>query len=260
MNEKKIFFKNKKGQKIVALLAMPKQEKPPLVIIIHGFKGTKEYYPMANNAVQPFLDNGFAVLRIDCRGTGESDMEFRNMTIHTEAEDISTTIDFVKTLPINQNNIAIIAISMSASAVLIAKPKVKTIVFWGPGWKLGLGSYYDQPKYHKTVEEEGVWYVSLKDPYNREKIITPLVAGKELFKEMTTLDLTKELPKLSKIPTIIFRGEKDEVTGGTGDENVVKLMKSELKIIKDGDHNFLDKKAESELIKTTIDWFNKHLK
>jgi len=259
MNEKKIFFKNSKGQKIAALLAMPKEKNPPLIIIVHGFKGTKEHYPMVNNAIQPFLDNGFAVLRIDCRGTGESDMEFKDMTLYTEAEDILTTLEFVKTLPINQDKVGIIAISMSSSVAIIAKPKVKTMVFWGPGWKLGLGSYYDQPQHRKTIKEEGVWHVSLKNIYNRKKILKHLVAGKELFNEMLTLDLTKELPKLSNIPTLILRGDKDEVTGGTGDEKVVKLMKSELKIIKGGDHNFLEPEAEAELIKTTIEWLNKNL-
>ncbi len=259
MNEKKVFFKNSKGQKLAALLAMPKNKNPPIIIVVHGFKGTKDYYPMNNHAVGPLIDSGFAVLRIDCRGSGESDMEFKDMTLYTEAEDILTAVDYVKTLAIDKENIGIIAVSMAASAALIAKPKVKTIVFWGPGWKLGLGSYYDQPKYHKMIEEEGVWRVTMKQLPSK-KVIKELIAGKELFKQMLTLDLSKDLPKLRDTPTLILRGENDEVTGGTGDEKVVESMGSKLKMIKEGDHNFLDKSSEKDLINETIIWFKEKLK
>jgi len=256
MIEKKVEFYNSKNQKLVGILSLPDKKNPPIVIIIHGFKGSKEYYPFVNNSIKPFCDAGIAVLRIDCRGTGESDIEFRDMTIKSESEDISTAINYVKTLPIDKSKIALIGISMGAAAIILAiknNPDIKTLVFWGPAWYFGDHNYYDIPKNRKTIEEEGVFYVTAK--FTGQK----MVAGKNLFNEFTELDLTDYM-KFVKVPSLILRGSKDEVVGTRGDEKATKLLNAVFKIIEKGDHNFLDKDAENELINETLQWFKKWLK
>jgi len=253
MKEKKVEFYNNKNQRLVGLLSLPENKKPPIAIIIHGFKGTKEYYPFANNSIKPLTDNDIAVLRIDCRGSGESDLEFKDMTIKSESEDVLTAIDYVKSLDINSERIALIGISMGAVAILMTlkhKPSVKTLVFWGPSWNF---KYFDTSQNRKTIEEKGIFYV-------KQKLTgKPLIAGKELFKEMMTLDI-KPLMKSVKIPVLILRGSEDEVVGTGKDKEAVKLLNAEYKLIEKGNHNFMDKNSEKELIKQTLDWFKKWLK
>ena len=41
MLEKRVDFYNTKRQRIVGLLSLPKNRKPPIAIIIHGFKARK---------------------------------------------------------------------------------------------------------------------------------------------------------------------------------------------------------------------------
>jgi len=257
MKEEKVIFYNNKKQKLVGLLSIPDKEKLPIAIIIHGFKGTKEYYPFVNNSIKPLTDSGIAVLRIDLRGSGESDLKFKDMTIKSESEDVLTTIDYVKNLKnIDSKRMALIGISMGTAAILMAmehKPDVKTLVFWGPAWYFNGSRYYDTPQHRKTVEEEGVFYVTQGFTGKR------LVAGKELFKEITTLDI-RPFMKLVKMPVLILRGSEDEIVGTGRDKEAVKLLNADYKIIKKGDHNFTDKDSEKELIKLTIDWFIKWLK
>jgi hypothetical protein len=255
MREEKIIFYNNKNQKLVGLLSLPEDKKPPIAIIIHGFKGTKEYYPFVNNSIKPLTDNGTAVLRIDCRGSGESDLELKDMTIKSESEDVLTAIDYVKTLDVDSKRIALIGISMGTAAILMAmkyKPNIRTLVFWGPAWYFNGSKYYDTPQNRKTVKEQGVFYVSQKLTGK------PLIAGKELFKEMTTLDI-RPFMKFVKIPTLVLRGSEDEVVGLGKDKEAVKLLNAEYKLIEKGDHNFMDKQSEKELIRQTIEWFNKWL-
>jgi hypothetical protein len=257
MEEEKIKFYNNKNQKLVGLLSLPKNKKPPIAIIIHGFKGTKEYYPFVNNSIRPLTNSGIAVLRIDCRGSGESDLEFKDMTIKSESEDVLTAIDYVKSLKeIDSKKIALIGISMGTAAILIAmkyKPAIKTIVFWGPAWYFNGDRYYDTAKHRKTIKEEGVFYV-------KQKLAgKSLIAGKKLFKEITTLDI-RPFMKFVKIPVLILRGSEDEVVGTGRDKEAVKLLNAEYKTIEKGDHNFTDKNSEKELIKQTVDWFEKWLK
>ena len=258
MKEEKVIFYNNKKQKLVGLLSIPEKEKSPVAIIIHGFKGTKEYYPFVNNSIKPLTDTGIAVLRIDCRGSGESDSEFKDVTIKSESEDVLTAIEYAKDLKnIDSTKITLIGISMGAGAILLAmekKPKVKTLVFWGPGWYFGDGdNYYNRPEHRKTIKEEGVFYVT--QGFTGKK----MVAGKELFQEMSTLDI-RPFMKLVKIPVLILRGSEDEIVGTGRDKEAVRLLNAEYKIITKGDHNFIDKDSERELIKLTIDWFIKWLK
>ena len=257
MKEEKVQFLNNKNQKIVGLLSLPETKNPPVVIIFHGFKGTKEYYPFANNSIKSLTDAGIAVLRIDFRGSGESDLEFKDFTIKSESEDVLATIEYLKGLKnIDSERIALIGISMGAGAILLSmkeKPKVKTLVFWGPGWYFGDGSRYDTPEHRREVEEEGVFYVT--QGFTGKK----LVAGKELFHEMKTLDV-RPFMKLVEIPVLILRGAIDEIIRMADDKEALKTLKAEYKLIEKGDHNFTDEESEGQLIKLTVEWFNKWLK
>jgi len=257
MKEEKVEFCNNKNQKIKGLLSLPEKKNSPIVIVIHGFKGTKEYYPFSNNSIKPLTDEGIAVLRIDCRGSGESDLEFKDFTIKSESEDVLTTINYVKKLKnIDSERIALIGISMGAAAILLAmknKPKVKTLVFWEPAWYFKDGSRYDTSESRKTVKEEGVFYVT--QGFTGKK----LMAGKELLQEMSTLDV-RPFMKFVEIPVLILRGAMDEILRVVNDKEAVKILKAEYKIIGKGDHNFTDKESERELIKSTVEWLNKWLK
>ncbi|MDP3057783.1 MAG: alpha/beta fold hydrolase [bacterium] len=254
MKEIKIIIHNSKNQKIVGLLSYPDKNNLPIVIIVHGFKGTKEYYPFVNNSVECFAEAGIAVLRIDCRGSGESEGDFKEATIGSEAEDILTAIEFAKTHDkVDPKRIGIIGISMGAAAALFAlrkKLSVKALIFWGPMF-FGI-NYYDTPEHRKTIEEEGVFYVSQK--FTGKK----LTAGKELFNELKTLD-SSPVMKLINLPTLILRGSKEEVIEISQDKKAVKLLNADYKIIKNGDHNFTDKNSETELIKSTIAWCKEKL-
>jgi hypothetical protein len=256
VKEEKVIFYNEKNQKLVGLLTLPENKKPPIVVIIHGFKGTKEYYPFVNNSIKPLTDAGIAVLRIDCRGSGESDLEFKDMTIKSESEDVLTAINYIKTLDfVDSEKIALIGISMGAAAVLMAmknEPRIKTLVFWGPAWYFNGSDYYDTPEHRKTVKEEGVFYV--KQGFTGKMMI----AGKELFRELTSLDI-RPFMKFVKIPALILRGSEDKVVGLERDDEAKRLLNAEYKIIEKGDHNFIDKDSERKLIELTADWFKKWL-
>jgi len=258
MKEEKVVFHNEKSQKLVGLLALPENKKPSVVIIIHGFKGTKEYHQFANNSIKPLTDAGFAVLRIDCRGSGESDLEFKDMTIKSESEDVLTAINYVKKLKtVNSDKIALIGISMGTAAILMAmkeKPKVKTLVLWGPGWYFKGVKHYDTPEHRKTIKEEGVFYVRQSFAPRKK-----LIAGKDLFNEFITFDIRPFL-KFVKIPVLILRGSEDEVVGLEDDKEATKLLNAEYDIIERGDHSFIDKNSEKELIKLTVNWLKKWLK
>ena len=73
----------------------------PLVIMLHGFGGRMDAFPGGwmqewNDAL---IAAGFATLRFDFSGHGDSEGEFRDMTLFSEIEDAAAFLRWAMTLP-----------------------------------------------------------------------------------------------------------------------------------------------------------------
>ena len=69
------------GIELCAVLERPQAERCPLVIVLHGFTSTKDK-PHTLAACRAMRAAGFATLRFDLYGHGESGGEFRQHTLH----------------------------------------------------------------------------------------------------------------------------------------------------------------------------------
>ncbi len=256
MTEEKLYFENSNGIKLCGVLSNPTEDKQrPIIILCHGFCTSKESTTCIR--LEEILNESeFSSFRIDLFGHGESEGKFEDITVKSESEDVLTAIKYVKTLNVDKEKIALMGISMGADAILMAmekRPDVKTIVFWAPAWFFKDVYYYHTSENRKTVEEEGVFYVT------RQLTGQKMIAGKELFEEFRELDI-KPYMNFVEVPTLILRGSKDDVSTPEQDKEARELLNAEYVLIENGDHNFLDKRAEKELIEKTLNWFNKWLK
>ncbi len=77
-------------------------EKCPVAIIMHGFMANKEY-PLIANIADKLVAKGFATVRFDFNGHGESYGNFQDMTVLSELEDAKGIIKYVQTLPYTTN-------------------------------------------------------------------------------------------------------------------------------------------------------------
>jgi alpha/beta superfamily hydrolase len=72
-------------QQIVGILHLPKEKrKIPLVILVHGWSANKlgTWNAFFVKAARGFSKNGFAVLRFDFRGSGDSEGRFKTKPLH----------------------------------------------------------------------------------------------------------------------------------------------------------------------------------
>ncbi len=87
------------GIRLNASLDIPEQhaDKCPLVIVIHGFTGHMEERHIT--AVSRTLNKiGFATLRVDMYGHGNSDGQFENHTLYKWLTNAITVIDYARSL------------------------------------------------------------------------------------------------------------------------------------------------------------------
>lgn len=85
------------GIRLSAVVERPDSERSPLVIVLHGFTSTKDK-PHTIAACQAMREAGFATLRVDLYGHGESSGEFRNHTLHKWISNTLAVMDYARSL------------------------------------------------------------------------------------------------------------------------------------------------------------------
>ncbi len=142
--ERDVSFFNQ-GQLIRGILTLPEGQSRnvPLVLLFHGFTGQKDEMDVAgtNEAMfemtaRIFAENGIASLRIDFRGSGESEGAWEDTTFSGQISDAMAAISFVQSIPeINPNRIGVLGLSQGglvAAATAARDPRVKAAILWNP--------------------------------------------------------------------------------------------------------------------------------
>ena len=83
------------GVPLVGILERPSAEPGPLVIVLHGFTSSKDR-PHTLAACEAMHEAGFAALRFDLYGHGESGGEFRKHTLHKWISNTLAVMDWAR--------------------------------------------------------------------------------------------------------------------------------------------------------------------
>lgn len=114
------------------------QEKYPMVVIFHGFQDDRNEINFVHTELSRRLcKKGIASVRFDFYGSGESDGEFKDVTVSKEVKDGLAILDYVKSLDfVDINRIAIHGLSLGgcvASMVAgLKSEEVCALSLWCP--------------------------------------------------------------------------------------------------------------------------------
>jgi hypothetical protein len=128
--EEKIFIDNSNGLKLSLIISYPDKNKQyPAILILGGFVGYKEEAHVKELA-GALMQNGFAAIRFDCSGFGESDGIFeKDYLMSNYLKDIESVYRYVGQLKfVDKNKIGVVGYSLGGilSAVFAAEhPEVK---------------------------------------------------------------------------------------------------------------------------------------
>jgi len=144
VQETVVIFQNE-GMTLVATLVTPKGLKnPPIVITLHGFTqdrfhkeipntGGEHFYPRLS---RKFAELGIATLRVDFRGTGDSDGDYTMTTFSTQISDVLAAVEYVRTnlkYTVNTNSIGLLGIDQGGLVTCAAASqdkRIDTAVLW----------------------------------------------------------------------------------------------------------------------------------
>ncbi|WP_210529968.1 alpha/beta hydrolase family protein [Rubellimicrobium arenae] len=94
------------GANMVGTLSLPEGEPAPVVLLFHGFTGSRDELPIPgtdegvfSRTARVLAEHGYASLRIDFIGSGESDGEFADTTFEGQIADGLAALEYVKADP-----------------------------------------------------------------------------------------------------------------------------------------------------------------
>jgi dipeptidyl aminopeptidase/acylaminoacyl peptidase len=241
------------NQQIVGILHLPRERrKVPLVILVHGWSANKlgTWNAFFVRAAREFSKNGFAVLRFDFRGSGDSEGRFEDQTITSMLKDLDAVITQAseKYPEIDNNKVCLIGHSQGAYISFLQATKdkrIKCLVSW-------MGRLSDLKEF---------WSKTRFDEINRKGYIYEwdYKITKKHVKDSLKYNLSK-ICKRIKIPTLFIYGESDDLVPPSEGIKFCKKIKSPKKIviIKDLDHTFSGESVKMRVIRITLQWLKRY--
>lgn len=213
------------------------QEKPPVVLFLHGLWGSKEGHHWV---VKTLIEKGYAVLRIDLPGHGESKYPL-SLDIN---KTIKATIDYLKSRnDIDIDRIGIMGISLGGYTVLKSgdDERLTTIV--------------DIAGFYAFSQEE---IKKINAILKRMMLSVTGISEKKLMELSGQLTLSGVIKKI-KCPVLIIHGEKDNIVPVSHAQRIYDELQCEkqIHIFPEEGHNFVGK--QDELVEIVIDWLDKKL-
>lgn len=238
-----------KQHKLFGILHTPDLSNPvPGIIMCHGFTGshTEAHFFFAKIARQ-LCCQGYAVLRFDFWGSGNSEGAFSDMSIHTEIDDALGALEWLKNQPeIDSEKMGVIGLSLGgcvAACVAGLSPDIKSAVLLSP---VGVPDE-DFASFLPAVYEERT---------------TPALYVGNAFRESLKVVRPFEIIKNTNSQVLLIHGDNDETISHKRSDEYESILLGNDKyvekvIIPDADHTFAIRTHEDQVISLISHWKSK---
>jgi dipeptidyl aminopeptidase/acylaminoacyl peptidase len=246
------------GQTVRGALETPPGDPAPVVLLIHGIGGPRDELPIAgtdegvfSRSARLLAEAGYASLRIDHRGYGQSDGDPLDVSITQLISDAETAIDWLSESDVvDKERIAVLGWSqggMVAAHAIAGRPAVKTLILWAPVVNVVTHAYYGYgvKAINQALEDD-----SRESTYIRDSASYSTPGAVALYKGSM----------------LVIGGSQDEVLYPQPAMSAILLRYHdgvESLLMFDMDHAFGAKEGpqiiDEKMIPSTLDWLNKYL-
>jgi uncharacterized protein len=249
------------GQKIFGVFHLPCMPGPfPTVLMCHGLAGHKTgKYRLYVLLAEKLSQHGIASLRIDFRGSGDSEGDFSEMTLDSEVSDAIVALNYLRHHPqVDKSRIGVFGRSVGGIVALMAAKKsgpIKSLATWAP--------LFDGDQWKDQWQLLQSSSVSDEERYEQMKI-NGQVPGEKFFEGLFAMRMEDHLKDLKEIPLLHIHGEQDDMVkihhadryikarqGVNGKNKFIRLPKS--------DHDFSHTQEQRFALEETSNWFTKTL-
>ncbi|MDT0607127.1 bifunctional alpha/beta hydrolase/OsmC family protein [Croceitalea rosinachiae] len=252
MNLQKVSFSNKDGQNLIGRLELPADRTAHnYALFAHCFTCTKNLSAVKNIS-KALTSNGFAVLRFDFTGLGESDGDFSDTNFSGNVADLVAAANFLKEN--YEPPSLLIGHSLGGAAVIFAATEIASVDAVAT-----IGAPSD-PKHVKHLFKSGLEEIKS----NGEAVVN--LSGRDFkIKKQFVDDLeTKSLPDTAKTlrkPLLIMHSPQDDTVGIKNAEEIYMAAHHPKSFISlDGaDHLLFNKKDSTYVGEVISGWAKRYL-
>lgn len=244
-----IYIPQGKQDKLSAYVFMPEGDFQFMLVICHGFRGTKENGGRIFKFAERVNLLGMGVLAFDFSGSGASSGEFADISLTGQLNDLQQVIDYIDRHYNKQ--VIVLGRSFGGSTILAAAAKldkrVAGYIFWSAPIMLyetfaGLVAEFNKAETAEVLE--------LKDDAGCFQLKPAFI------KDFANHNMISCARKLASCPVLIVHGAADEVVDSA---NAILIYENcsnaELHIITGADHRFTQNMLDREDI--TLKWLHK---
>lgn len=127
------------GKTLRGILHLPEagSGRYPAIVLCHGFTGNKiGLHRIFVKAARHFQQAGYAVLRFDFSGCGDSDGDHFQITINDQVAETLAALEYVRALPgIDRDSIYLAGLSMGGAVAALSAaraPGLAGLILWAP--------------------------------------------------------------------------------------------------------------------------------
>jgi pimeloyl-ACP methyl ester carboxylesterase len=246
--EEKLSIKNRKGQKVVALIEKPGHRQKGLVFVMHGLSGFKEQAHIELYA-KTFLANDYAAVRFDTTNTfGESDGGYEDATVTNYYEDLEDVIAWAKSQPWYQEPFCLAGSSLGALCVaLYAEKFPERVKALAPTSTVVSGMLSMQSeKNSKLLEEWKRTGWRIENSKSRPGVVKRLKWSH--MEDRLKYDLLPNANKLA-MPVLFIVGSEDDTTPPEHQKMLYEKIpgRKEMHIIEGAKHTFKEEQHLKEI-------------
>lgn len=262
--------------KIPGILVMPENatgKKFPVMVLLHGTASQKNEVGGLYQRLAVYLAQaGYASLRIDFAGTGDSPVDYHFYNLTSATRDVNSALDFLAAQPeLDAGRMGLAGFSQGgliAQLVAAKDPRIKLLVAWSSVAGNGTGIFqFFFDEYYKEAKANG--YAVVKFPWRAQ----PLNFGLQWFDEIKT-NTSLEQMKNYNGKLLAVAGSADTLVPYVSSINLINTVKSssaEFVLIKNADHMFNvlgnsnangladDQSTAGELLAVTVNWVARNL-
>ena len=252
MKNEKVTFINKDGYQLSARIAFPELEEPKgFAVFAHCFTCNKNLSAIKNIS-RALTDSGFAVLRFDFTGLGESEGDFEDTNFSSNVSDLIAAANFLKT-----NYKApqmLIGHSLGGAAVLFAAKEldyIQSIVTIGAPSNPEHVSNLLQNNIHE-IQESGEAEVSIGG--------RPFRIKKQFLEDLQSKNINEHMHSIRK-SVLVMHSPQDTTVGISNAADIYKAAHHPKSFISlDGaDHLLSDKKDSLYVGQIIAAWSSRYL-
>lgn len=243
------------GQKIFGIFHRPLVSTPyPAILMCHGLGGHKAgRYRIYVELADQLTAHGVGVLRIDFRGSGDSEGLFSAMTLSGQVSDALVALTWLRNHPeVASDRIGLFGRSLGGAVAVITAANYnhcKSLALWCP--------FFSGDQWHEK------WNLVKNNNGHPEHLsalrtINGQVAGIPFYEELFAMELTHYLEKLATTPLLHIHGLKDETVLPSHAEAFKRAREgteSKFLLLPESDHDFTPLQERKKAIKETCLWF-----